>query len=324
MQRPVDQARVVAPSRAGSFVRRSFRWLFLFAITLLTLIGLITVALLSISWMSAAHWTLAEFQDTAHGVAAFTQKNFVTAITIAKNVLELASLVLIAIAAFVATIRMPMLARIIHDFITARGSIYTLQNTITDANKMVQSVSSLEPMIQMLADKVDDAQVQLGELQRYTSSQRSAPGDADGEGPIVAGSALEQSVIDDARNWEKLRGFYYANTGRVEGIIDKIPDLRKKNRYRKMRKSNYSAIIRALAKDGFIGFAAEKASIDLNNTFKSYQPRNRRIPDKVIGDMEVLDAQLEQLIGKPPPEDEEERPPQAPTTQPPDAPRPPA
>src|SRR5262249_3201686 len=110
---------------------------------------------------------------------------------------------------------------------------------------------------------------------------------------------------DDSENWEKLRGYYYANTSRIEGVIDRISDLRKKNRYRKMPKTNYNAIIRALAKEEFISTAAEKASVELNNIFKRYQPRNRKIEDKVIGELAVLDAQLEELMGKPPREDDE-------------------
>jgi ABC-type multidrug transport system fused ATPase/permease subunit len=304
MQRVVEGAAVLPLPMTS--LRRWLRRLWLVLGSVFAFIGLSATGLLLISWVRATEWSFTEFENLTHDIAAFAQQNFVSAVTIAKNVLELVSLVLIAIAAFIATMRMPMLARIIRDFITARGSIYTLQNIITDAGKMVQSVSSLEPTIQILAEKVDAAQVQLGELQRYTSSQRLTTGGAEGAGTDANGTGGDGAVDDDAKNWEKLRAFYYANTSRLEGIIDKIPDMRTKNKYRKMRKSNYTPIIRALAKDEFITPAAEKASIDLNRTFKRYQPRNRKVTDKVIGDMAVLDALLEQLIGKSPPDEEED------------------
>ena len=303
MQRMVEGAAVL--SRPLISLRRWLRRLWLVVGSVFAIIGLSATALLVISWVRATEWSFTDFENFTHDMASFAQQNFVSGITIAKNVLELVSLVLIANAAFIATMRMPMLARIIRDFITARGSIYTLQNIITDAGKMVQSVSSLEPTIQMLAEKVDAAQVQLGELQRYASSQRLATGGVEGSATDANGTGGE-AVDDDAKNWEKLRAFYYANTSRLEGIIDKIPDMRTKNKYRRMRKSNYTPIIRGLAKDEFITPAAEKASIDLNKTFKRYQPRNRKVTDKVIGDMAVLDALLQQLIGKPPPDEEED------------------
>src|SRR5215831_18644186 len=147
MQRMVEGAAVL--SRPLISLRRWLRRLWLVVGSVFAIIGLSATALLVISWVRATEWSFTDFENFTHDMASFAQQNFVSGITIAKNVLELVSLVLIANAAFIATMRMPMLARIIRDFITARGSIYTLQNIITDAGKMVQSVSSLEPTIQM-------------------------------------------------------------------------------------------------------------------------------------------------------------------------------
>jgi hypothetical protein len=51
-----------------------------------------------------------------------------------------------------------------------------------------------------------------------------------------------------------------------------------------------------LEDQGRITAAAATASRELNTLFNRYRPRNRTIPDEVIGSLRVLDSQLEQEL----------------------------
>ena len=165
----------------------------------------------------------------------------------------------------------------------------------------VQKLSDLQPTFELVNEKVDALQKQLADLQRYTSSERTDPGD---EPPQGTGTLGARPLEDDSGNWERLRELWYANTARIEAVIERISDRRRKLRYDRMPRTNYASIIKALARDEFISEAVEKASIDLNATFLRYRPRNRRIPDDVIGALDVLDKLLAKEIGNPPPVDE--------------------
>lgn len=88
-----------------------------------------------------------------------------------------------------------------------------------------------------------------------------------------------------------------------------------------MTRYDYKPIIDRLQDDGLLTPAAAKASKELMETFSSYRPRNRRIPDSVVGEMIVLDRLLaselapSRIKAKEMPEDKPERLP-IPTDQP--------
>jgi hypothetical protein len=285
----------------GPALRRWLLRLLYSLVILLAVIGAIATVLLITLGMSEVH-SVADIEKHLDQFTAVLKEGFIPVWNTAKTLLELVSLVLLAVALFIGSIRLPMLARIVRDFITARGSIYALQSLITEAGKMLQNISNLEPTIQLLGEKIDAAQKQLGDLQRYTSSQRQVPEATPAAGPS---GAPGQTAAEENGNWEKLRRLYYRNAGRIEGVINKISDGRTKLRYARKPRTNYANIINALANDQLITQAAKRASLQLNGTFKRYQSINTNIPDRVIGELDVLDAQLDHEIGSPPAEEDD-------------------
>ncbi len=101
---------------------------------------------------------------------------------------------------------------------------------------------------------------------------------------------------------------WYANTHRIEGVIDRISNARRKQRYRKMPRTDYTPILTALGKDNLITPAAEDASIKLDKLFKDYLSGKQPLTDQAVDQLHVLDAMLEELIGSPPAEDDEDGP----------------
>lgn len=99
---------------------------------------------------------------------------------------------------------------------------------------------------------------------------------------------------------------WYANTRRIDGVIDRIPGTRRKQRYRKMPRSNYTPIIQALAKDSLISPAAEDASVKLDTAFRTYLSGEQILTDEAVAGLIVLDALLEEQIGSPPATDDED------------------
>jgi hypothetical protein len=45
-----------------------------------------------------------------------------------------------------------------------------------------------------------------------------------------------------------------------------------------------------------ISIGAANASRSLNELFNSFRPRNKKIPDEVVGSLQVLDEQLDKLL----------------------------
>jgi hypothetical protein len=288
-------------SKLGSTLRR---WLW--RLLVVVLIAFATIGLLQVSsWISEGRWTLAEFQkrlaaDETRWVFDPLRVTIEHLWDNGSRIVRNVSLLLLAVAIFLAVMRIKLVANIMSSFLVARGPIYSLQSTIIKVEETVQKLSDLQPTFELVNEKVDALQKQLADLQRYTSSERTDPGD---EPPPVGGALEGRSAQDDSGNWERLRELWYANTARIEAVIERIADRRRKLRYDRMPRTNYTFIIRTLARDGLISEAVEKASIDLNATFLRYRPRNRKISDDVIGALEVLDKLLEKEIGNPPPAD---------------------
>ena len=275
------------PSRLRSAVSRWLRLLGIGIFSGFAVVGLVTAL---VFFASFANWTITDLQN----LFVFdkeTQGYLKWIWAEVKTALQYISFFLIAIALFLAVIRMRTVAKIISDFLLARGPIYSLQGTIERVSETVEKLSHLEPTIQLLNEKIDAAQEQVAELQRYTSSQSSQHG---------------------GENWETLRALWYANTHRIEGVIDRIGNARRKQRYRKMPRTDYTPIIAALAKDRLIRPPAEEASIKLDKLFKDYLSGKETLTDAAVEELRVLDAMLEDLIGSPRAEQDEELPNNAP------------
>jgi large-conductance mechanosensitive channel len=296
-------------SRFGTALRRLLWVLFLAFRGIFAILGVAAVVYLLVAWIVGVQLSFSDVQkffDPEQEPPKLLKRGW----QLGKTVVQVVSFFLVAIALFLAAVRMKTVARIISDFLLARGPIYTLSGTITTVAEIVDKLASLVPTIQLLSEKSDALQKQVADLQRFQSSERTEPG-GDGAQPAVGAPGAvvpPQPAADDSGNWPKLQELWYANTARLEGIIDRISDGRKKLKYNKMPRTNYTRIINALVRDKLISEAAGKASLELNNTFKSYQPRNRTVSDSVIGDLAVLDAQLGHEIGAPPPDDDEDSP----------------
>lgn len=217
-----------------------------------------------------------------------------------KFVLQYGSLFIGALALAAAVAQIRTIARLITAFIKARGPIYELGSTVIGVEKTVTNLSShvnrlsgFEPTMREMTEKLEEIFAQVANLQRMTVSERTdTPADQSLEPP--RGNSIEPPPIDpDQQNWERLRELWNKNGERLDGVIEKISDKRKRGRYQRMPRTNYPAIINALADERFISETARKASLDLHGIFMSYKPRNRTIPDQAVGSMEVLDKILE-------------------------------
>lgn len=197
--------------------------------------------------------------------------------------------------------KLPMIREIVEGFNKSRGPIWDMRNTVDDFKTTIGELSKLEPVIKMLRDqmelldeKIDAAQKQVEELQRHSASERTdsaAPGT-----PVPFNGAQQQG---EDQNWLKLRSLWRTQVDRLEAVIDNIPDGRRARPYRKLTRYDYKPIIERLELDGLISNSVAKASRELVDTFMSYRPRNRRVPDSLIGDLVVLNKQLELEMSQP-------------------------
>ncbi len=201
----------------------------------------------------------------------------------------------VALAAAVAQIK--TVAKLISDFIVARGPIYLLSSTITQVessvgslSKEVDRLSNFEPTMREMAEKIEETFAQIANLQRLTVSERTE--NSPEETPPTNGRAASPPPPSEEPNWERLRELWNNNGERLDKVIEAIPDKRRRGRFQRMPRTNYPAIINALADEKLISEAARTASLDLHSTFMSYKPRNRKIPDSVVASKEVLDAML--------------------------------
>jgi hypothetical protein len=298
MPRPVDGPR--PQSKFGLFLRRWLQRLLVLVIVVFALVGIAATVAQVMSGITNGRWTVDEFHKMF--VLEEGTKDLLRILWEQGNrALQYISFFLFAAALFLAAIRLKTVGRVIADFLLARGPIFSLASTVMEVTKTTEKIAGIEPTILLLSEKSDALQKQLAELQTLLSSERTDDGDG-GPAPTSGGGRPRD---EDSGNWEKLRELWYANTRRIEGIIDRISDGRRKLKYDRMPRTNYPRIIHALARDSLISESAKEASLELHNTFTRYRPRNQRVSDQAIGALEVLDQQLEQEIGRPPPDEDE-------------------
>ena len=104
---------------------------------------------------------------------------------------------------------------------------------------------------------------------------------------------MQSSAEIANENWEKLRDYWRRNTKRIEYIIDQIPDGRTRLAYDRMPRTGYRSIVNKLQGAKHITPAAANASRELIELFNRYRPKNRKVPDELIGPLDVLDKQLD-------------------------------
>jgi hypothetical protein len=274
---------------------RGFLYIVLFG---LALFGIIELMLEVWSWHAGARWrpedinALISSESPTRQFAAVVWDNI-------KYLIQYGAYLIAAIALVLAVTQIKTIAKIVSDFIEARGPIYQLAATMTKAEEsadrlaqQVEHLSGLEPTIQSTAEKIEEALRKLGDLQRLAVSERlAAPTEAQAQD---AADGIEP--VDE--NWERLRELWNLNGARLDDVIERIPDKRRRNRFSRMDRRNYPAIITGLADESIINLAAKEGSLKLHATFLRNR-RNRNIPDQMIGDLQVLDGILEKELAPP-------------------------
>ncbi|MGL4398104.1 MAG: hypothetical protein ACRCS9_16325 [Hyphomicrobium sp.] len=291
-----------------SFVRRAFRGCLLFLVFVFATLGLVLGGLELTSWNAGQRWSpedinaLIVAESPARTLAQSVWDNF-------KFLLQYGSVFAGAVAFAVALTQLKTIARLIRDFIEARGPIYSLGTTIAGTEKSVDALSKevdrlsrLEPTIREMAEKIEETFAQIANLQRLTVSERTDTAAVEEiPQPMTDGHAVPTIAAQnpDIKNWERLRELWNNNGERLDSVIDRIPDKRKRGKFQRMPRTDYRAIINALADENYISEAVRNASVQLHSTFMSYKSRNRQIPDEAVGSVEVLDRMLEKEIPVP-------------------------
>jgi hypothetical protein len=213
-----------------------------------------------------------------------------------KATAELA-LYFLAVFAVIGCLRkLSVIREIIRLFNESRGPIWDLRQTINDLKGLEPIIHKLGNQMALLDEKVDAARKQVAVLQVESASERTD----EAEEFVVAPASTDQREQTPAEmaneNWEKLRDYWRRNTKRIEYVIEQIPDGRTRLAYDRMPRTGYRSIITKLQGAKVITPAAANASRELIELFNRYRPKNRKVPDELIGPLEVLDKQLDQEL----------------------------
>ncbi len=216
---------------------------------------------------------------------------------VVKSVSEMALYFLAILAVFGCLLRLGTIRTIIRDFLEARGPIWDLRNMVTDLKTLEPVIKQLKDDVPLIFEKIDAIRQQAAEYQLETMSTRI---EAAEDAPSVVSEPAQQGIAGiaatDDENWLRLREIWKRNTQRLEYVIDRIEDGRKRVVYDRMPRTNMDRIVNKLQGQGLITAAAANASRSLNEQFNSYRPRNRKVPDQVVGGMLVLDQLLEREL----------------------------
>lgn len=292
-----------------SLWRRALRGTFLLLFALLAVTGSLAILLELYSWHLGKRWGPEDINAVISANSP-TRQLAKAAWDDVKFLIQYGAYLIAAIAFAIAITQIKTVARLIRDFIEARGPIYELGSTITKVEAQVSALSEtgdrlskMEPTIKEIAEKIEGTYAQIASLQRLAVSERTEASPEELPSDAVNGSGMQaaQAPTED-RNWERLRELWNANGERLDEVIESVSDKRRRSRFQRMPRTNYPAIIDALAEARLISEPAREASLKLHSVFMSYKPRNRRIPDAAIAAMEVLDRML-QLELRPQPDD---------------------
>lgn len=213
-----------------------------------------------------------------------------------KEALELGLYYLAVIAAIGALLRLKIIAQILRDFLQARGPLWELQKTVGQLKELEPSIMNLQAQVALMDERLQAAAKQVTELQAESISSRSDGDDADLGADVAATNAAPLAADEQDHNWNLLRDYWQRNRRRIEYVIDQISDGRTRLAYDRLPRTSYTRIIHKLQGQRLITAAAATASKELIDTFYRYRPRNKSIPDEVIGGLLVLDTQLEKEL----------------------------
>jgi hypothetical protein len=274
-----------------SLISSALKGIVFIVASLLVLVGLAAIAI-KVSDLYGASWWSKEQLDALFliGRQAWSE---------AKGGLETLTWALAAFGLVVALGRLSTIARLISDFRESKGSIFELSTTITGVRSTVASLggevhrlTELAPTVTSTAEKLEDVLKQLADLQRIAVSENRI------SGPIEANASLDDAAEEDAheQNWQKLREYWFSNGERLDAVIEAIGNARIRSRFRRMPRTDYPAIINALANEGWISNSARGLSLELHREFLSHRSRRRPVTDSIVGAAATRDRLLAQEL----------------------------
>ncbi len=207
------------------------------------------------------------------------------------------TLYFLAVFAVIGCLRkLNVIREIIKGFNESRGPIWDLRQTINDLKGLEPIIHKLGDQMALLDEKVDAARKQVAELQVESASERTEEAEELATAPASTGPRIQSPTEVANENWETLRDYWRRNTKRIEHVIDQIPDGRTRLAYDRMPRTGYRSIVNKLQGSKLITPAAANASRELIELFNRYRPKNRKVPDELIGPLQVLDKQLDQEL----------------------------
>jgi hypothetical protein len=212
-----------------------------------------------------------------------------------KEALDLGLYYLAVIAVIGALFRLKTISRVLRDFLEARGPLWELQRTVAQLKELEPSIINLQSQVALMDERLAAATKQVTELQAESISSRSEGDDVDPD-PQAPPPVQTNTPDEQDHNWNQLREYWQRNRKRIEFVIDQIEDGRTRLAYDRLPRTSYTRIIHKLQGQKLITAAAANASKELNDTFNRYRPRNKSIPDEVLGALFVLDGQLEKEL----------------------------
>ena len=215
-----------------------------------------------------------------------------------RSVFELLLYFLAITAVLGCLIRLGMIRKIIREFQDARSPIWDMRGVVRDLRELEPVMRALSERVSLIDEKVDVVRLQNAEMQAESISTRTdVDENSPGLPPAVAVGFVPTRAPDEDPNWLTLRDLWRRNTQRLEYVIEhRIKDGRTKLAYDRLPRTNYERLINKLQGQKFISAPVADVSRFLNDTFNRFRPRNRRVPDDVIGELKTLDQQLDREL----------------------------
>jgi hypothetical protein len=287
-------------------LRSAIRKLGLIFVCILAAVGLTVVAPYLSSSLTGADYTFPTSEDLKSRWAAILIQWDAAWPAIefffgsAKTVLQVVTAFVAAIALFIAVLRIKTIAKILRDFLEARGPIHELNTNLTTAGQTSAELSSrvaelqnLSPTIHLTAERLEEAMQALGDLRRQAVVTNGTDDEGGASSAAVAGSGLS--------NWDALREIWNNNGVRLDQLIEKIPDKKRRLKFAGMDRRSYGDIIDGLQNEGLISAPFAEGSKTIHSKFLGFRNRKDQVPGELIEQFRVLETQLEEdlLMFKP-------------------------
>ena len=187
----------------------------------LAAVGLVGLLFEAYSWQLGTRWRPEEI-NALISYDSSTRRAVGTAWSDFKYLIQYGAYFIAAVALFTPVTQIKSISRLMRDYLDARGAIYQLAATMSNAEETARRLSGqadrlsqLEPTIQLMSEKVEEAVLKIGDLQRLSVSDRiDTP--LDGVSPITApgrSSSLGAEAADDDKT-----GKNFANSGMPTGL----------------------------------------------------------------------------------------------------------